>query len=1077
MLLDYKLKVNVNGLVETIPFERPFISKNGKVLTCYVPNEYNIKEGETLMLQISDREVVNVIPSIENVIIQGYTDIETPFDVLKIDQREAPILYYILWTNGLLIKCEEVQENNSIYVNYEGQRGEIIHLGLDNHIKLLFKVPYYIENNVLVYQGQHYEMEQDEKGILPIQTISSLNLTLYVNHSSKSQWYHMQKLTFVLPYDTVLPIDEMRLGKIEHFIKIDDEKYIFKKKWATMGSIVYNDVTYYVNELPLVGPITSVDKNQYYFEVIEDEYVEIPDGLITGFSENYVYGITRYYLNNNNQIEVGGRNYDVNKYDCISIWESISNNNEELFAFERFYLVQTDENGSYVEIIKDEKIYTDASVSGQYYSLNYNGKVYNTNPVNDFNINNNTYGINILGVDYPIDTEYVYGNNGDVLFINIDNEKINDILYPSFILAECLESYIETYTYNPQDNFILIHGSKYNVQEVQLINKNGEKELFHISGTTYATQMNDGVIEYFNINEDDASSFYPTIDKTNTLNETDNENENFITVNNLINKKESNENKESDSSELTNDGFKLIHQIYPIIKKYKVTVDGIDYYSENYLMNLSDIGENDINIVFNILQKPTYTLEIENFIHPNILICSVLIGTDNAQTNSEILNRKQIVHKQIINNKQAFIFKKPSVRLAENKDNPINFNCMFNPTTEEPSLEESLPTIVITRKKNDLNIPLQLYNIHGTNLNQEINVQDKFYQEQKNIHINEYVDMEKDIYYPSRWNKNEQKFTNIDKIEFLIHLRTRDENWEIKEDTLSSFKESFEGYSDFTLASDSNGQFSKNSWNIFDYYLDDTTIEKKIDGIEYYQPSDLLGFLDFTDNDVYYQKSKVGKTFLRLSFYDTKNPRTQSLLGTSTIFLETSTLFGKFSTLMVNPLSDVKYGNPKKWSSRSAYVGCGLEPIEGKSLPESKINFNDDLRMSSTFSVDNKLATTSSAEGFYLYIFKEYSQGLHERTIYMKVQLNHAGHGTVIDLFQPTDWDGSLLDLSIESNRNYLKKGLPLQELYNQLYIPIKVIYDFDTKRYCWYLPDDLCKYNTEEGVMKFNLYEIKISS
>ena len=36
--------------------------------------------------------------------------------------------------------------------------------------------------------------------------------------------------------------------------------------------------------------------------------------------------------------------------------------------------------------------------------------------------------------------------------------------------------------------------------------------------------------------------------------------------------------------------------------------------------------------------------------------------------------------------------------------------------------------------------------------------------------------------------------------------------------------------------------------------------------------------LGFTDEDVYYQKKKISKSFIRLSFYNNKNPLDQMLL-------------------------------------------------------------------------------------------------------------------------------------------------------------------------------------------------------
>lgn len=58
--------------------------------------------------------------------------------------------------------------------------------------------------------------------------------------------------------------------------------------------------------------------------------------------------------------------------------------------------------------------------------------------------------------------------------------------------------------------------------------------------------------------------------------------------------------------------------------------------------------------------------------------------------------------------------------------------------------------------------------------------------------------------------------------------------------------------------------------------------------------SDLLSYLGFSNNDVKYQKSKLKKSFLRISFYDSDNIANQNLLHTSTIFLDSGNLFAKY---------------------------------------------------------------------------------------------------------------------------------------------------------------------------------------
>jgi hypothetical protein len=55
------------------------------------------------------------------------------------------------------------------------------------------------------------------------------------------------------------------------------------------------------------------------------------------------------------------------------------------------------------------------------------------------------------------------------------------------------------------------------------------------------------------------------------------------------------------------------------------------------------------------------------------------------------------------------------------------------------------------------------------------------------------------------------------------------------------------------------------------------------------------------------------------------------------------------------------------------------------------------------------------------------------------------------------------------------KDGYPLNELYEHLYIEIKVKYDKKNRRYCYYLPDWLTENNNEKNIMKLSLFEVKI--
>jgi hypothetical protein len=147
----------------------------------------------------------------------------------------------------------------------------------------------------------------------------------------------------------------------------------------------------------------------------------------------------------------------------------------------------------------------------------------------------------------------------------------------------------------------------------------------------------------------------------------------------------------------------------------------------------------------------------------------------------------------------------------------------------------------------------------------------------------------------------------------------------------------------------------------------------------------------------------------------------------------------------------------------------------------------DTNRLSSRLTIKNKYETDTSSEGFYIYMFKEYSEKLHPKPIYMKVEFNHAGVGKTIPFSIPMKWEEktsgethptTALTLTDEE----LKKGYPLSYVYAQSYIPLYAVYDFKNKEYAYVFDDryfiDHSK-NTiyNDGVINLNLFELKIQN
>lgn len=205
--------------------------------------------------------------------------------------------------------------------------------------------------------------------------------------------------------------------------------------------------------------------------------------------------------------------------------------------------------------------------------------------------------------------------------------------------------------------------------------------------------------------------------------------------------------------------------------------------------------------------------------------------------------------------------------------------------------------------------------------------------------------------------------------------------------------------------------------------------------------SDLLYYLDFTDGDVLYQKKKLTKSFLRISFYDSKDPITQKLLYYTTIFVDGGSLSGKF----IKAKTELSRKNMS---------------TENVVLDSDKTSY----RLDCHFTVMDEFNTTKSSDGFNIYYFPDVVEN-GERTIYMKVEFNHAGYGRTIPFIL---W-------------NSTKESLTLDEIKEGMYIPITLkrinkTENINKENYYTYSFDTDSEYVTiENNSATLNLVEPKV--
>lgn len=289
--------------------------------------------------------------------------------------------------------------------------------------------------------------------------------------------------------------------------------------------------------------------------------------------------------------------------------------------------------------------------------------------------------------------------------------------------------------------------------------------------------------------------------------------------------------------------------------------------------------------------------------------------------------------------------------------------------------------------------------------------------------IPDFVDMERVKYIPVIGNFEKI----VTAITFDFHFRKREEVGNTEED-------GYPKYNDKWNISEVSGVTSW--WNGMEYYGTAFNASAFNDFINARgKDSDMLGYLNFVDEDIYYRKSRVSMSFIRMSFYSSKDPIEQKLLYYSTSFLDATSLYGKYM---------------KQYVVKSEGEDDGL-PI---------VFYDNNIvsaRLDTEIVIRNEYQSEKSSEGFNLYLFADDADGVNsERTIYMKVEFNHAGNGKTIPMIM---WP--------KSGGSY--KALTADNFIDSLYIPIKIGYI--NGKYVYSIPDA----EVEGNNLRLILFEPKL--
>lgn len=575
------------------------------------------------------------------------------------------------------------------------------------------------------------------------------------------------------------------------------------------------------------------------------------------------------------------------------------------------------------------------------------------------------------------------------------------------------------------------------------------------------------------------------------------------------------------------------HNEYAKKAEYKIRAyNGIYVNGERYLIRENDDG--NAYAVITLQQK--YTFIVSDIMGNSTYICEPFVNktdfTDDfsrfisEMTCNDVVSSQDNIDLQIKNKifGESEITKELAFRATEEPFSSSDFYDLFK-------------DLDVYTDSGYIHIPLALNMNAANNIMQDDIVTRDFFEARKKRAINPIVDMEKDVYTPKYiygyyTDENHERvhqydngeahmysgsstiFRPITQINLNFHFRTRNlVNWRIND-----------GSTNFQYGNDRNNE-SLDNWFITDFYpykyILDERREESGDTLQ--EASDLMGLLYFTDDDIFYQRDKVGKSFARVSFYDSTDPQTQSLLSTSSIFVDEHKLFKRFidnSRRNINDygyVSEPQYGRndsgfTDETSERTAnfikvnkihisteLLGRTINNVEyGRREDSINVIIDENNRISSRLVVDNKYNTDTSSEGFYAYIFREYAENLHPKPIYMKIEFNHAGVGRTIPFLIPMHWSGNTTDSGGTAyNKMYpehalrftstsansitgiddleeLKQGIPLSYVYAQTYIPLYAVYDFDRKEY-GYVFDSRYVTQDDDGVINLNLFELKV--
>jgi hypothetical protein len=369
-------------------------------------------------------------------------------------------------------------------------------------------------------------------------------------------------------------------------------------------------------------------------------------------------------------------------------------------------------------------------------------------------------------------------------------------------------------------------------------------------------------------------------------------------------------------------------------------------------------------------------------------------------------------------------------------------------------------------------IEFPLSSVTGNDTFFEQGINENFVTHQVNKAKNKFTEMEKYIYHPvfKVYENMEYVYKPIRVIKFNLHFRQRDEEgWIVKDDGLWNGMSENGLYGDVTQT---------NVVKFFSYMPNSSnwTLDRG-------RQSDLLCYLGFGNSDVKYQKSKLKKSFLRLSFYDSPNRANQNLLSYSTIFLDAGTIFSRM--MKGSNRKGLYVHSGSEFNTTFNDIKVDTEPcFENHNYLD--VNTIEQFRLSSQIVVGDRLSESCS-DGFYLYLWADNDNGSVPSDVYMRVEFNHAGYGRVVPMTMPylygtnDDKIYTMEEIAGIWARNNPNRGWGIRANEKFSYIHFKYVYDSEAKMHVYYLDPDTYGFggyydSSVPDELNLNLYEPKIN-